>query len=729
MMVTLALAAYRCQQSDQEDSAIGEQDQTAEQTEVSTDKAYEEALQTFMLVQNPVPPKETNDDESFTALNQQIQKALGFLYNEGKTFKAYLAENEEEGRSGLSFVIADLLKELGKEYDEEVTREYVRLLRVMAKNRHAFFDKSARHLVENVDIGKKDPSDSYDFVVDETDDFRRAIENLIVKLPESITNEQIKSISHEYIGILRSKLEDLERLAKDSLLPSVVLFTKRIENLLLVAENLTAEDLKQLLYSVHNKVNEALQQSLTRENANELRSNLETISNSLWQFQDALSAKLPMNSPLKRNFDDLMNLLKQKILKTDQLSQLDDDQLEALKSLLSVQLDKEFNDVDYDKYASNIKSVAPYFRESIYNKLKSSLSEESIQSLVNNLITAAKNDLEKLKDPSKQSNFVLDVKDVDRLADQLIVQMKLMHNKDGRIQFRFSTKDIDSIFINLKNLLSKYYHPENSDDTKNARSVFNNIIDHEKLLEPFEDEVYDLLTSSEFRSKLNEYISSYIGLVEKALKKFKIWDEIIQSELYQAIQKELELKASLPQRVLRTQTMAELSNIRHLSESDIAVLSFCRSHLIGWIHGYNNREANFKGYFRQLTKQILNSGLSNSSKRILSSFKEAADFTEELENQFAGSHIGSQETNLSHLIEELNAKTKHFSGRLMDGVMDSTSRFVKAMDSLNMDSDILGIKSDTQLIHEQAAHLREKELEGDLLEEEILSLLDQTKLY
>jgi hypothetical protein len=694
----------------------------------SLQPSYKEIFNSLLLVPNPTAPEiENEEDDSFTLLNSQIDKALGFLYERGKSARSYLAENEDEGKSGLSYVISDMLgflknSKAESDSEQEILDEFVRTLKLIPnsslvlQNGKSHFEEAT---TESLEVPVIAP---YELVIDETDDFRKAIENLILSVPKCITNTQIKIVAREYMSLIRNELDFLEGKSKTEVIPIVSDYIKKTENLLLVSENITSDDLKLLMYSIHNKLNFELNSYFTKDNMEALKVKLQDISNSLWDFQSTLNVRLPLNTPLRKNFDALVDLLRTKISETDQFSQLSVDQLSLLKTYLSKQLDNEFSRVDFEKYASNLNLVTPYFREGIFNKLKDSLSEYDIQFTIHGLISAAKIDLDNLTDESKESEFVWDVQDIDRISNNIVTQIKLLHDKNGRIQFKFSMNDLNNILEKSKGLIETFYKPDDGKNSEEAAQIFRAMINQAKLLEPFENEVYDLLSSDTFFQSVKAYVVSYLELVKSVAKKLKFHDWATKTEFFNTILQDLHLDKNIAERFLSAQITSESYHIRCLNDSDRRALSFLRNLQIKWTKEFQQSQ----NKFARLLKQT-NSHLRSQQK----DYRTKTSDNDHIDNLFLEIR-GSNETSLNpeftdfsfDMMDEIKDQYAESSQEAFKGIDKISKRMLEYWTPFENRTDVdFNPAQNFEALSRMIAAFSENEEEGERLESQLRELL------
>ncbi len=287
----------------------------------------------------------TNLSGNNTILNEQLQKLFNFCNNETLKFDDIFVQNAKQGKNGLGAVLGDLKKEVESMMNKDVhiTKHFLEISQILTKYPKVIhyahlvdenFAKkiSEQNLRENelkteIDVStkilnkqqeqneelqkRKDEREverKYEFVVDETDDVRNTLQAILDSIPNCLTNEDIKIISHQYIDELNKYLDR----TRSDLKQDETEFRSKLEKFkkyLNFGKNLNLEDLKDLVYIVHFNLEEDLKKLMTKTGKEDLKKKLTDAKNSLTEFQTELN-RSPLKTLPKQDTNELIDTIK-----------------------------------------------------------------------------------------------------------------------------------------------------------------------------------------------------------------------------------------------------------------------------------------------------------------------------------------------------------------------------------------------------------------------------------
>lgn len=573
------------------------------------EKEEEKPVETPKLVVKKVVKKEK------TILNSQLNKLLTFLKTESNKDLSYVQENEKNGKSGLGWIFKDWKDNLEKVKDsDEIVFKHLTSIFTTLKD----FPKVINYHLEKSD--EKDISQTtedktvenyfnqdrdYQVVIDETDDAKKALKLFLNSLPEYVTDEDIKELSHHYIDLLKNYVSREENKIKNNVIPKFSEDLEKVKKYLKKGKTLKAEETDALLYLLKVKINEKLEYAASKEGNLEIKNTLKEANLQIGKFQQELEKRINLRKPLKKDFDNLMGILKNKIISTQNLINLKDNVKLNLKEKLKKQLDKEFEEVDVENVKKLTNEFSKNTMEILESKLKKSLSETTIQKVLFNLARSAETDLDNLKDSSKKSDFIWDTNNIDKIAAKASEEIKLLHEKNGKIRFRINLREFDDFVKKATEVIDKDYKPENLEGVKTSEPLAKGIIDSGKYLERLEDDIYNVLTNDDTKEAIEKYSKSYLNKFKTFYNNNK--ESLDKSKLVNTFFSyihENENSQATPKRLLNSLVKSESLNSRKLSITDKKSLKYLRHLLLRWLYNYKHN-LNYSKIFEKENNHLL----------------------------------------------------------------------------------------------------------------------------
>ena len=403
---------------------------------------------------------------------------------------------------------------------------------------------------------------------------QEAVQKLIDQLPECISNEDIKEASHNFIEKAHEWLtradQSFPRISAD--------IARGVDITKVAAEfgiNLTPQQLKAIVDSLHTKVISQLDQTFSADAFDHNAQKLESLRNSLADLKNGLRSYLPVESVLEKDLEELVDKLDKQTKVLYEAKDASEEDITAARQTLAKFVDAEFNGIDINAASDKIKSILTSIKEVANGKLGKSLNEENLNFIVHRVVQAFHADLERTKDSSKPSDFVIDTDDLDLLVDNVIDELK--KSRESNQKAIIDLRDFHS-WVQSENKLLDF-------DVNTG----NKALDAAESWIKYENAVYDTLGSPEFGEQLKNYISKYYNVLKAHTKP---WSPlVVYSQAYKALTKDITEVDSIPQgevanrRALVMMRSAIGSQIRHmdkLSQEDRQFFQFFNSLLAEW---------------------------------------------------------------------------------------------------------------------------------------------------
>ena len=423
------------------------------------------------------------------------------------------------------------------------------------------------------------------------DAFRLTIQSLIEQLPECISNEDIKEASHGFIEKAHEWLtqadQSFPRVSSD--------IARSVDITKAAAEfgiNLTPQQLKAIVDSLHNNILNQLNQTFSSDSFGQNVQKLESLRNSFSQLSNALRSYLPLDSVLQKDLEELVDKLDKQAKVYSEAKDASEEDITAAREYLAKNVDAEFNGIDTNAATDKIKSIMASIKDVANGNLGKSLNEENLNFIVHRVVQAFHADLERTKDPSKPSEFVIDTDDLDLLVDNIVDELKK------------SREDNQKVIIDLRDF-HRWVQAENKRLDIDVNTG-NKALDAAEYLIKYENAIYDALGSPEFGQQLKNYVSKYYNVLKAHTKP---WSPlVVYSQAYKALTKDISEVSPFPQgevinrRALHMMRSAIGSQIRHmdkLSQEDRKFFQFFNSLLAEWAQSKDE-----KAFARKLDQVI-----------------------------------------------------------------------------------------------------------------------------
>ncbi|MCA6492176.1 MAG: hypothetical protein IM572_05835, partial [Chitinophagaceae bacterium] len=426
-----------------------------------------------------------------------------------------------------------------------------------------------------ITVGSSEKPTEESALANNTDAFRDAIKQLIQQLPECISNEDIKEVSHNFIDKAHEWLTQ-----NDQAFPQT---SKNIAHTVDIVKfaselgsNITPVQLKAVIDSIHTSVVDKIKQNFNSDSLAQEASQLESLRDHFDQLKNALRSYLPVDSVLEKDLEELVDKLDNQVKVHYEAKDASEEDIAAAREYLIKSFDAEFNGIDTNTASEKVKSIMTSLKSIVNGNFGKSLNEENLNFIVHRVVQAFHADLERTKDASKASDFVIDTDDLDLLVDNIIDELKK------------SREDNQKAIIDLRDF-HRWVQAENKKLDFNV-DTGNKALDAAESLIKYENAVYDTLGSAEFSEQLKNYVSKYYNVLKAHTKP---WSPlVVYSQAYKALTKDITEVNPFPQestvvnrRALHMMRSAIGSQIRHmdkLSQEDRKFFQFFNSLLAEW---------------------------------------------------------------------------------------------------------------------------------------------------
>lgn len=371
-------------------------------------------------------------------------------------------------------------------------------------------------------------------------------------------------------------------------------------------------------------------------------SKLLALASSVEGYKSALAKKISTENNLRAPMNNFLKNLNEKIISYAGYLEEEDNQVNLKQNSQSA-----IQALADDSKGYSIPSGgAIYF----YNKLKEksnknlyqSLNADNLRYILDGIVKSGIEDLESLKNPEKESNFIYEKEELKPFIEKLANMINEMNDNQEKLAVVIHTKPIENFITAANDELEKVPGPGEELDLKPARQKLNN------ELRAANKAIDDGELKAEFGSLISDYINH-----EKIQETFEVKESIQGSKLYEFLTNNIMNKpVDEPTRILHTLNKSELSNIRQLTKSDRMTVTFIRTLISEWKHAKNDREAT-KIMDRALS--VMN-GTSGENMKLRSHKFDISSFVnkfKELYNQFkttVGS-VGGTATKMNHKIK------------------------------------------------------------------------------
>ena len=390
---------------------------------------------------------------------------------------------------------------------------------------------------------------------------------LVKKLDYGFTNDQVKSVTGEYLDFLKDELLDVET-EQTGWIEDV---TSELDDL---RENLNQDDITVDNFDGYMERLRSSWKAKADEEVNlETASKLTTLAGTIDDYKKKLNEKVPQSNALNPKIQDFLDTYKKKVVEVADFLEKDPKNVDKLKDELKDSVDKIVDDnkqYGKDKEEDAVKALNKV-KSTLNTTLFKSLNKDNLKYILNSVVSKGIEDIDSMKDPNKESNFVLDRDDMKDFSLRVINMLKDMTNNEEKISWNVRTKEAQKLLDGGKELVE-------------ASSSDDKVID----LEQMEDKLASLnkaagvaIGSEEVQTKLADLVNDTVNY-QKLNQNFDL-SGVKNTELYSFLTKDInETELSTPSRILHSLNKMQLANSANLSTADNDTFRFIRRLLQRW---------------------------------------------------------------------------------------------------------------------------------------------------
>lgn len=349
-------------------------------------------------------------------------------------------------------------------------------------------ESRSRHALETYIANKKDVTSAH------AAEFQGEVLSFVKSLPNYASNDQIKQATGEWIGKNQKFLDDFQSswpATNGKLQDGIAGFKANLP----FYQNLNSQQFLAVLDGLSKNYKAKIDQEFTANGLSDKANELIEMRQGVQTLHEALRSVIPAQGVLDNDFGELEQKLTRHIGVFQAASQLSDDQLVAARNKLKNNLQMQINGVDADANSALVRSIANDADGILKSDFGKSLNQDNLNFIVQKSINALKVDFDQMKDSKKASNFMLDQSDLQRLADDVVDELK--KGREANQKVILDLRDLNK-FVQAEN--RQFSAAPNSGDAAN---------DAADLLISYENYYYDALSSDEFYSGLQDYIAKY----------------------------------------------------------------------------------------------------------------------------------------------------------------------------------------------------------------------------
>lgn len=320
------------------------------------------------------------------------------------------------------------------------------------------------------------------------------VAKLIKVLPSMASNDDIKRVTADWIANNQKYLSDFQANWPQT---STVIQGQitDFKNNLPMYQNLTPQQFLQMLDGLSKSYKAKIDQEFTANGISEKANELIELKKSTESLHAALKAVIPANGILNADFNHLESQLAKHIAIFEKAKNATPEQLNNARIKLKNNLQMQINGVDPEANAAVIRSIANDADAIMKSDFGKSLNQDNLNFIVQKSINALKIDFDQMKDSKKASGFMLDQADLQKVADDVVDDLK--KSREGNQKAILNLQDLHKL-IQQQN--KQYSAQPNSNDPAN---------DAADLLISYENYYFDALSSDDFYDNLKNYISKY----------------------------------------------------------------------------------------------------------------------------------------------------------------------------------------------------------------------------
>ncbi len=412
--------------------------------------------------------------------------------------------------------------------------------------------KRSRHLLESYIANKKDVQSAH------AAEFQGQVLSLIKSLPGLASNEDIRKTTGDWIAKNQKFLNDFQGVWPD-VNQAIQGEISNFKSNLPIYQNLTPDQFLAVLDHLGKTYKAKIDEEFTANGISEKANELIEMKAGVEALHQGLRKVIPANGVLESDFTELEQKLARHIAVFQRASNASPEQLEAARIKLKNNLQMQLNGIDPVVNSELVRNIANDADAILASDFGKSLNQDNLNFIVQKSLNAFRVDLDQLKDNKKASGFILDQTDLQRLADDVVDELK--KSREGNQKIVLDLRDFNK-YIQAQNRLFSANDPHSANPADDAA----------ELLISYENYFYDALSSDEFHNSLKDYIARYYDVYYAHVDPLQPFFNY--SAAYKTLTAGLDNPNALgnlnPQavRLLKASGELQVAHLAHLSDTD-----------------------------------------------------------------------------------------------------------------------------------------------------------------
>lgn len=334
-------------------------------------------------------------------------------------------------------------------------------------------------------------------------EFESQIATLIKALPGLTSNGDIRTITSKFINDNQNALNEFSNNWPQTN-ANIQAGLQGFNASLPIYQNLTPEQFLGILNQLSAQYKQKIDQEFTAAGLNNKTQELVNLRNGIVSLHNSLQAVIPVNGVLNSDFNELEGKLANHIAIFQKAQNASPEQLNAARIKLKNNLQMQINGIDPQENSAAIRSIANDLDAIMKSDFGASLNKDNLDFIIHKSLNALKVDFDQMKNNGKASGFMLDQADLQRVADDVVDELKKSREANQKVVLNLA--DFNK-FIQQENRL--YSAQPNSGDSAN---------DAADLLISYENYYYDALSSDAFYNDLQNYVGKYYSIWDAHVK-------------------------------------------------------------------------------------------------------------------------------------------------------------------------------------------------------------------
>lgn len=419
-----------------------------------------------------------------------------------------------------------------------------------------------------------------EFQPDANSTMQLSIGDLIQSLPKMTSNDEIRNATSIWLAKNHQALKDLKS-EWPAMNQKIQTGLSDIRANLPIYQNLTPDQFLTVLNQLSIQYKQQIDQEFTANGLNDKISELVNYRNGIDSLHNALRIVIPIDGVLDHDFDRLVQNLNNHINIFTLAKNASPEQLQNARNKLKDNLQMNINGIDPVQNSQLIQSIANNTDAILKANFGQSLNADNLNFIVQKSINALHADLNLMNDTRKSSGFKLDQEDLQKLADDVVDELK--KSRENNQQVILNLADLNKEVQRSNKQYSAL--PNSGDDASNAAD----------LLISYENFYYQTLSGDDFYNEIKNYIASYYDVYRAfilPLNPFLQYSNAFKT-LTAGLENPNALGNNTAGRLLLSSTTQQIAHLESLSETDKQFFHLINSLTVEWAAVPNQHMSEF----------------------------------------------------------------------------------------------------------------------------------------